>query len=450
MRKSLSVLFVILCIVVSYGSAYGYEAIVGPTGVLKYDKEKSYGGYTLFAPMVDCKTTYLIDMEGNVVHKWESEYGPGAYAMLLPNGNLLRGGNLMKKRPTTIGGASGIVQEIDWDGKVVWEYPMNNDNEVQHHCFARMPNGNTLILGWEAKSIDEAIAKGRDPKTIPLEVYDMDKYTNKFWVDFVREVDKKGKTVWEYHVWDHIGTGPNQFDINYILPEKLGGNYTSFDWSHFNVVEYIPEDDLVLLNSRNFSEFYLINHKTKEMVYRWGNPSAYGQGEKPTWYNDGDQKVFGSHGVTYLGKDQFMIFDNGSERAEGNRSSIVIMDRKTNKIVWQYYTTTPQSFYSFRQGYAQMLPNGNIHVTSTNSGHLFEVTKDKKIVWDYVSPVFNGKTKCYAEDGDMPNMMNNMIHRSYRYGADYPGLKDKDLSEKVPLTECPEFYKIYNKTEEEK
>ena len=61
--------------------------------------------------------------------------------------------------------------------------------------------------------------------------------------------------------------------------------------------------------------------------------------------------------------------------------------------------------------------------------------------------MFNDKTKCYVEDGDMPNMMVNMIHRSYRYGADYPGLKRKDLSKKVPLTECPEFYKIY-KTEE--
>ncbi|MBN1830940.1 MAG: hypothetical protein JW896_02415, partial [Deltaproteobacteria bacterium] len=94
---------------------------------------------------------------------------------------------------------------------------------------------------------------------------------------------------------------------------------------------------------------------------------------------------------------------------------------------------------------AQYLPNGNVHVTSTHSGHLFEVTEEKEVVWDYVSPVFGGEMKCLVEDGEMQNM----IHRSYRYGADYPGLKNKDLSNKVPLTECPEFYKIY-KTEEEK
>ncbi len=89
-------------IAVSSGSVFSYEAIVGPTGVLKYVSERSYGGYTLFAPMMNSKTTYLIDMEGSLVHKWESEYTPGSYAMLLPNGNLLRGG-VMEKRAAAIG-----------------------------------------------------------------------------------------------------------------------------------------------------------------------------------------------------------------------------------------------------------------------------------------------------------------------------------------------------------
>ena len=33
---------------------------------------------------------------------------------------------------------------------------MKSDNEIQHHCFDRMPNGNTLILGWERKTPAEA------------------------------------------------------------------------------------------------------------------------------------------------------------------------------------------------------------------------------------------------------------------------------------------------------
>jgi hypothetical protein len=38
----------------------------------------------------------------------------------------------------------------------------------------------------------------------------------------------------------------------------------------------------------------------------------------------------------------------------------------------------------------------------------------------------------------------NMIHRAYRYGKDYPGLKGKDLSPKGKLAPgCPEAYKLY-------
>jgi hypothetical protein len=424
-------------------SALAYEAMVGPTGVLKYNPEKAYDGYTLFSPMINCKTTYLIDMEGNLVHKWDTEYTPGLFGMLLPNGNLLRAGQ-PANAPVSIGGTGGVVQELDWSGKVVWEYKLLTPTEVQHHCFTRMPNGNTLILAWEYKSNDEAIAKGRDPKTLRPSAYARGKWYKGFWVDFVREVNKEGKTVWEWHAWDHIGKGPNKLDINYILPQATGDVYPDFDWSHFNTVDYIPETDQVVLNSRNLSESYLVNHKTGAIEWRWGNPSAYGQGKAPSFYDNGDQELFGSHHATALENGNIQIFDNGSERPEGNRSAVVEVDPKTNKVVWEFHSKDSTSFYSYRQGAAQRLPNGNVLVTSTQHGHIFEVTPKKEIVWDYVVPVRGGKMVCTIEDGDSKNAINNMIHRSYRYGKDYPGLKGKDLSKKTPLAEgCPEFFKIY-------
>ena len=450
MKKWFSILAIVCLVLTSFGTAFGYEALTGPSGVLRYNKANSYGGYTLFAPMIGCKTTYLMDMEGNVVHQWESDYPPGFFAMLLPDGNLLRGGNMTQKgdNKCNIGGAAGLVQEIDWSGKVVWEYKMNTPNEVQHHCFDRMPNGNTLLLGWEKKTHDEVLAKGRDPKSFPPSVTDLGYRFQEWWVDFVREVDKKGKTVWEWHAWDHIGTGPHQLDINYKLPDPVGGPYPHFDWTHFNTCEYIPELDMLLLNSRNFSEFYLVDHKTGEIVYRWGNPSAYGQGKAPSWYDDGDQKVFGNHNATWLGKNRVQLFDNGSERPEGNRSAVVEVDITTGKIVWEYEAKMSNSFFSYRQGAAQRLPNGNVHITSTHGGHLFEVTPKGEVVWEFVSPIRLGKPVCYYKDeNSMHNGMFNMIHRSYRYGADYPGLKDKDLSMKKPLTDCPNFYEIYGTME---
>jgi hypothetical protein len=429
--------------------ALAYEAMVGPTGVLKYDKDKAYNGYTVISPTVKSKTTYLIDMEGKVVHEWKCQYTAGLYAELLPNGNLLRAGYIPQK-DNGIGGVGGIVQELDWDGKVVWEYKMADKDHYQHHTFKRMPNGNTLILGWERKTKQETLAKGRDPKTIPDKAMVAKGVEhNDFWVDFVREVDKDGKTVWEWHAWDHIGKGPKKLDINYTLPLPMGSVYPNFDWSHFNTVDYLPGTDQVLVNSRNLSEFYLINHKTGAIEYRWGNPSAYGAGKAPSWYDDGDQQVFGEHCVTPLDNGHMLLFDNGSERPEGNRSRVVEMDPKTGKVVWEYTSKDVNSFFSFRQGAVQKLPNGNVLVTSTHHGHIFEVTPEKQIVWDYVSPVAADVPKCVLdEDKDsLPDahlkMMTNAVHRAYRYGPDYPGLKGRDLGKKTPMVPggCPLFFK---------
>lgn len=439
-----------------FSAASAYEAFTGPTGVLHWNKKKAYEGYTLFAPMVNCKTTYLIDMEGNVVHTWKSKYPPGLYAELLPNGNLLRTAALPRKKRKGycgIGGAGGLVEEIDWNGKVVWSYKLWKKNkEIQHHTVHRMPNGNTMILAWEVKPRQEGIDKGRDPATLPDKpVMQKGIPMVDWWVDFIREVDKDGNTVWEWHVWDHVGTGPDQLDINYKLPEAVGLTYPNWDWSHLNSIDYIPETDQIVLNSRNFSELYLVNHKTGKIEYRWGNPSAYGKSDKPTFYDNKDQKVFGPHCVTALENGNLLIFDNGSERPEERRSAIVEMNPKTGEVVWEFEPKHSSSFFSYRQGSAQRLPNGNTFVTSTHGGHLFEITEKGQVVWEYVSPVFGGKTKCVVEQDDAfdrkyhQNGMTNMIHRSYRYGADYPGLQGKDLSDKQPLVKkCTPFYQTYN------
>ncbi len=453
------------------GSALAYEATTGPTGVLKYEKGKAFEGYTLISPTIGCKDVYLFNMEGDVVHKWHCQTPPGLYAELLPNGNLLRAGQADQKKQlaaigkykqkgdqvqyVAIGGTGGTIQEIDWDGKVVWEYVLAEPYKVmQHHTFHRMPNGNTLILGWEYMTKEEALKAGRDPKNfLPGPVVSKKIKYEGFWNDFVIEVNKKGETVWEWHVKDHLGKGPDKLDFNYVLPRPVGDLYNTYDWSHFNTVSYIPETDTVVLNSRNLAEFYFINHKTGKIEYRWGNPTTYDpKAKKPSWYDNGDQKVWGSHCATPLANGNVLVFDNGSERPEGNRSAAVEVDPKTGKVVWEYRSRHSNSFYSYRQGGVQRLPNGNTLICSTHGGHLIEVTPDKKVVWEFVSPIVLGKLKCVLNEGDaFPakvgiNAMMNMIHRAYRYGPDYPGLKGKDLSVKEPLAPgCPQFFKVYKK-----
>jgi hypothetical protein len=44
-----------------------------------------------------------------------------------------------------MGGRGGLLREYDWAGKMLWEHR----HIGQHHDFRRLPNGNTMFLGWE-------------------------------------------------------------------------------------------------------------------------------------------------------------------------------------------------------------------------------------------------------------------------------------------------------------
>lgn len=430
-------------------TANAYEAIYGPTGILHLDKEKAYDGYTLLAPN-SSHNTYLINNEGQILHTWEGTKQTGSHAELLPNGNLLRAAN-DGPFPFVTGALSGLLQEFNWEGEIVAEYKMNTDKEVSHHTFHRMPNGNTLLLGFEAVSQEKAKSLGRKKLFEPVKFGKLE--ISDFWLDFVREVTPKGKIVWEWHLIDHVGANQyDKIDINYNLPKAAGKLYQYHDLTHGNTVDYLPETDQVLVNLRNYSEFYLINHKTGKIEYRWGNPTTYDpKAEKPSWVDAGDQVLFGPHAPYKLENGNFLIFDNGAESPLAHRSRAVEMDPKTGEIVWQYGTKMPNSFLSQRQGSAQRLPNGNTIICSSANGHIFEVTKDGDVAWEFVNPFVKGKAKTrVSEKNAIPEgmgLMDNDVHRIYKYSKDYSAFAGKDLSPKGYFAgdDAPVFYKDWHR-----
>jgi hypothetical protein len=451
----------------SASSVCAYEAFQGHTGVILWDEANAMNGYTLFSDG-SSTSSHLIDMEGYIVHQWDTEflvYGnegsensaaqrPGLHDRLLPNGNLLRGfrpvmrdeeGNVIT-RPR-IGGTSGGVQEFDWDGNLVWQYILSTETKVQHHSFYRMPNGNTLILGWERIECADAFALGRDPGTCDD--------AEGLWPDYIEEVNPAGEIVWEWRVWDHIGDGPGQFNINAMTDPVILNNY---DWTHGNTVEYDQVNDYVMTNFRNWGELFVIDHGATfvegdpaqsianaagpagEVIFRWGSPATYGAGDPPRFNDDGDQQLFGSHCAVFLGTGDstnfgtlgnILVFDNGWNRPQGNRSRSVEIapnydDWEATEVVWTFQSGDQGSFYTAFQGATQRLPNGNTFVTSTGEGHLFQVTDDGDVVWDFVNPRdVDGVPQCYHFDG-----RDSSIHRAHQYAPDHPGLAGQDLSRK--------------------
>ena len=119
----------VLTIALAIGAAFGvraFEVFQGPTELIQHDPARAFAGYTIFSPFRG-QNTYLIDMQGEVVHYWPYPEGwsiPGSesiekHARLLEDRTLLRG--VVNKAGR--GGMSGaIYQLVDWDGDVVWEH----------------------------------------------------------------------------------------------------------------------------------------------------------------------------------------------------------------------------------------------------------------------------------------------------------------------------------------
>lgn len=77
------------------------------------------------------------------------------------------------------------------------------------------------------------------------------------------------------------------------------------DWIHLNSIDYNPTLDQILVSSHSFDEIWIIDHSTTttqasshaggnanqggDILYRWGNPMAYNNGNATT------QKFFGQH-----------------------------------------------------------------------------------------------------------------------------------------------------------
>jgi len=393
-----------------------------PTGVI-INKEGSFKGYTLFAP-IDSTTTYLIDNEGRIINTWKSDYRPAHSVYLLKNGHLLRTGAIEPRENSTFraGGSGGHVEEFTWEGELVWDYEYASDKYLLHHDIEYMPNGNILMIAWETKDREELIAAGRNPELIA---------DWGFWVDHVIEVKPTGKTsgeiVWTWHLWDHVIQDFDSSKANYgnvaKHPELLDLNYVprheriDEDWNHTNSIDYNPQLDQIVLSLHTMSEIFVIDHSTTteeaaghsggrsskggDILYRWGNPQVYRVGDAS------DQKLFGQHDATWIepglvGAGNIMIFNNGQGRSDGRYSSVDAIvppvDENGHYIFtpnsaygpkeadWMYTDENKPDFFSQNISGAQRLPNGNTLICSGAAGTIFEVSSDKEIVWKYVHP----------------------------------------------------------------
>jgi len=371
-----------------------------------------YDGYTMYNAL-NSSTTYLRDNNGNTVYSWQGADRPASTAYMLEGGTIMRPCKI--DNPTMTGGAvGGRVQTIDIDGNILWDYTLSTYELQPHHEVIPMPNGNALFICWHRRSNSEATAAGRTG------------LNGELWSTSIVEVQPTGPTsgaiVWRWNLWDHLvqdtsaalpnfgdpADFPHRYDVNYGSTHGQGG-----DWIHANGMDYNEELDQIVFSSHYTMEFYVIDHSTTteeaagstggntgmggDILYRWGNPAAYGRG------NTGDQVNYVLHGVNWVdegipGAGNILWFNNGDRSGSQNDYSSVLELTPPLQPNGTYDIggSTPfgpddamvvyedeNSFYANHLSGAFRLPNGNTLATEGTTGTFLEIDPAGNVAWQY-------------------------------------------------------------------
>ncbi|MFZ4617271.1 MAG: aryl-sulfate sulfotransferase, partial [Rectinemataceae bacterium] len=427
-------------------------------GLFSNDPRASVG-YTLLAPKHNT-TTYLLDNQGRSVHQWASAYEPGQSAYLLPNGHLLRAG-MLRVQGGTGGGEGGRIEEYDWDGKLVWEFEHATRDYQLHHDIKPLPNGHVLALMVERRTGAEAVAAGFDPRLLRDEYLAPDAV-----VEIEPSYPKGGRIVWQWKVWDHLVQDFDRTKANYgevaahpeLIDTDCNGRATPAFWNHMNSLDYNAALDQILLSVRGCNEIWILDHSTTtaqaaghsggksgrggDLVYRWGNPAAYGRG------SSADAVLVQQHDAEWIpdgspGAGHILIFNNGYDRQWSSIEEIVPpvgLDGRyalakgaaygPERSVWRYEAAKRSDFFSSEISGAQRLPNGNTLICAGVVGNLFEVTGTGEMVWQYVNPVVRGGILAQGElpGKDSRGHLFNAVFKVHRYSPDFAGLKGRLLS----------------------
>lgn len=378
-------------------------------------KAQRYNGRTLYATQ-NGSTAVLMDSNQVTIKTWNFGIADktGYSTHMEPGGTLVRA--VTKTGNSFSGGPiCGKVQKVDYNGNITWDFVYSTNEYCTHHDICPMPNGNVLVIAYERRTAAEATAKGA------VNAIEM-------WPDKIVEIQPTGATtgnvVWEWKSWDHLMQSIDPNKPNFVSamsehPERLNINYKQAkDWLHMNGVDYNPILDQITFSSHNLNEWYVIDHSTTtaeaagstggnagkggDILYRWGNPLAYGA-QGTAVLNVTHDAHFIPEGVPHAGR--LAGFNN-----RGVSTTISAADEiDIPRVGYNYTITTGQAFlpatYSKRHvcnggtsnmGSTQQLPNGNQLICIALSGKIYEVDSNNTQLWSKTVGGSVAQSKMYS------------------------------------------------------
>jgi hypothetical protein len=424
---------------------------VFPAGVTIYQPDQTWNGYTVLSLLRE-PAVVVIDMNGRVVKRWDGfSNSAGGPARVLPNGEVIAPVGARQGRQESL----RLLQQ-DFQGKQLWS--LDGEVEIdlpdgsktrslrQHHDWQRADfpagyyspefkpsstGGATLVLAHADRNV---------PGLTDLPLQD----------DHLIEYGPDGKQRWEWHASDHV----EELGLSAAARAAIKGGAGAgagpaaaaapaanrvFDWLHINSATYLGPNrwfdagdqrfapDHVVISSRQASLLAIVARDGR-VVWRMGPDFR----ESPALTRIG--QIIGPHHPHLIpkglpGAGNLLVFDNGGSSGYGfdtpiarngygglarASSRVLEIDPVKLETVWSY---TGDGFFGTNISGAQRLPNGNTLITEGAGGRVFEVTPQRRIVWEYMSATATGA--------------NHPVYRAYRLPYDWIPQLAKPIEQSV-------------------
>ncbi|MEO1019317.1 MAG: arylsulfotransferase family protein, partial [Pseudomonadota bacterium] len=255
----------------------------------------------------------------------------------------------------------GVVR-IDRCGEILWSLP-----NYGHH---------SVFLDDEGDIWVSAARGSQDPKTglpsINGPVYD----------EIILQLSPEGEVMREISILDSIYRSGREGLL--LAKGRTANTHTEeqgMDLIHLNDVEVLDEAKAgsfplfeagdIMISLRNINAVLVLDGETEEV--KWSITGPFVAQHDPDFLEDGTISIFDNH-----------RFD-GNWAGRPKRSRIVVVDPETSGFRVAYGDQEDQAFYTPRLGKHQYLPNGNILISESQGGRVFEVTPGGDVVWAYVN-----------------------------------------------------------------
>lgn len=319
-----------------------------------FDSTKVCDGYILWMGESNCS---LIDRKGNTLFNF-----PGNLVAFINS----------KEEIASHSNNNLIVFDKNFD--VMWRV-----NQGIHHELTVTHNDNILLLSDEYKSINNIRVK----------------------FDVVFCFDSTGKELYKWSTYDQ-----RSYLLSYLMKDTNIFRYKVRNTSDPDSILFYmaPSLQLIATESFSFRELFHMNaiqeipeneSEKKDSVFQKGNLLLsfcnYSDSlssfiaivdpvhNKILWhYVLKDSKQM--HTPAMLPNGHILIYVNPRKNKKSDHSLIEEIDPITKDIVWSYTEKFPKVQIRTAFGSCQRLSNGNTFI-SNNNGYIYEVTPDKKIVW---------------------------------------------------------------------